>query len=84
VEGWRRADGALRRGCIDNVGGRGRVRQADSLASLDIDLAALPRMPAELGALELGKWYYLTAGEPEPHHGTTFSFPLLLRASDLQ
>ena len=58
--------------------------KADSLTSLGVDVANLPRMPAELGAMEPGKWYYLPAGDPEPHHGTTFPFPLLLRASDLQ
>jgi hypothetical protein len=58
--------------------------KADSLTSLGVDVANLPRMPAKLGAMEPGKWYYLPAGEPEPHHGTTFPFPLLLRASDLQ
>lgn len=58
--------------------------KAESLTSLGIDVASLPRMPAELGAMAPGKWYYLPAGAPEPHHGTTFAFPLLLRASDLQ
>ena len=58
--------------------------KADSLASLGVDVASLPRMPAQLGAMEPGKWYYLPAGALEPHHGTTFPFPLLLRASDLQ
>ena len=58
--------------------------KADSLTSLGVDVANLPRTPAKLGAKEPGKWYYLPAGKPEPHHGTTFSFPLLLRASDLQ
>ena len=58
--------------------------KADSLAGPGIDVTTLPRMPAKLGAMEPGMWYYLPAGEPEPHHGTTFPFPLLLRASDLQ
>ena len=58
--------------------------KADSLTSLGVDVANLPRMPAKLAAMEPGKWYYLPAGEPEPHHGTSFAFPLLLRASDLQ
>jgi hypothetical protein len=58
--------------------------RADSFTSLGINVASLPRMPAELGAMEPGKWYYLPAAEPEPHHGATFPFPLLLRASDLQ
>jgi len=58
--------------------------KADSFTSLGIDVTSLPRMPAKLGAMEPGKWYYLPGDEPEPHHGGTFPFPLLLRASDLQ
>jgi hypothetical protein len=58
--------------------------KADSFTSVGIDVTSLPRMPAKLGAMEPGKWYYLPADEPEPHHGANFPFPLLLRASDLQ
>jgi hypothetical protein len=58
--------------------------KADSLTGVGVDVASLPRMPAKLGAMEPGKWYYLPAGELEPHHGASFAFPLLLRASDLQ
>ena len=58
--------------------------KADSFTSLGIDVTSLPRMPAKLDAMGPGKWYYLPANEPEPHHGATFPFPLLLRASDLQ
>jgi hypothetical protein len=58
--------------------------KADSLTSGGVEIASLARMPTKLGAMEPGKWYYLPAGEPEPHHGTTFSFPLLIRASNLQ
>lgn len=58
--------------------------KAESFTSIGIDVTGLLRMPAKLGAMEPGKWYYLPADEPEPHHGATFPFPLLLRASDLQ
>jgi hypothetical protein len=58
--------------------------KADSFTSVGIDVTSLPRMPAQLGAMEPGQWYYLPAGAPEPHHGTSFPFALLLRASDLQ
>jgi hypothetical protein len=58
--------------------------KADSFTRLGIDVTSLPRMPAKLGAMEPGQWYYLAAGELEPHHGTPFSFPLLLRASNLE
>lgn len=57
--------------------------RADSLAgSLDVD--NLPRFPGKLGAMEPNKWYYLPAGEHEPHHGGRFPFPLLLRATNIQ
>ena len=58
--------------------------KADSFTSRGVDVTILPRMPAKLGAMEPGTWCYLPAGEPEPHHGGTFPFPLVLRASDLQ
>jgi hypothetical protein len=58
--------------------------EADSLTSHGVDVRGLPPMPAELGAMTPGQWYYLAAGEPEPHHGDSFPFPLLVRASDLR
>lgn len=55
----------------------------DTLAgSLDVD--KLPRFPGKLGAMEPNKWYYLPAGALEPHHGTRFPFPLLMRATNIQ
>ncbi len=57
--------------------------RVDSLAgSLDVD--KLPRFPGKLGAMEPNKWYYLPAWHHEPHHGTRFPFPLLLRATNIQ
>lgn len=50
--------------------------------SLDVD--RLPRFPGKLGGMEPNTWYYLPAGEYEPHHGTRFPFPLLLRATNIQ
>lgn len=58
--------------------------EADSLASQGLNVEELPRMPDKLGAMKPGQWYYLPAGAPEPHHGTEFPFPLLLRASNLE
>ncbi len=49
-----------------------------------LDVEKLPRFPGKLGAMEPNKWYYLPAGEHEPHHGTRFPFPLLLRATSIQ
>ena len=58
--------------------------KADSLTSVGVDVASLPPMPAQLGVMEPGQWYYWAAGEPKPHRGATFPFPRLLRASNLQ
>ncbi len=49
-----------------------------------LDVQKLPRFPGKLGAMEPNKWYYLPAREHEPHHGTRFPFPLLLRATNIQ
>ncbi len=58
--------------------------QAASLTEAGVDVASLPRMPSELGAMEPGKWYYLPAGEFEPHHGKALPMPLLIRASNIE
>ncbi len=57
--------------------------KAGSMTDAGVDVTGLPRMPAELGAMEPGKWYYLPAGEFEPHHGKKIGVPLLIRASNL-
>jgi hypothetical protein len=31
-----------------------------------------------------GQWYFLPAGELEAHHGIKFSFPLLIRATNIK
>ncbi len=58
--------------------------KAGSLTDAGIDVTGLPRMSGKLGAMETGKWYYLPAGEFEPHHGGKFDVPLLIRASNLE
>jgi hypothetical protein len=58
--------------------------KASSMTDAGVDVTGLPRMPAELGAMEPGKWYYLPAGEFEPHHGKKLGVPLLIRASNLE
>ena len=58
--------------------------KASSLTDAGIDVMGLPGMPGKLGAMEPGKWYYLPAGEFEPHHGGEFKVPLLIRASNLE
>jgi hypothetical protein len=57
--------------------------KASSFSDAGVQVAGLPRMPGELGAMEPGKWYYLPAGEFEPHHGKKMPVPLLIRASNL-
>jgi hypothetical protein len=57
---------------------------ADSLVKAGVNLDGLPRFPGKLGAMTPNQWYYLKAGEAEPHHGRTFPFPLMMRASDIQ
>lgn len=49
-----------------------------------VDVTKLPRFPGKLGSMEPNQWYYLPAGELEPHHGKKFPFPLLLRATDIE
>ncbi len=58
--------------------------KANSLTDAGVDVTTLPRMPSKLGAMEPGTWYYLPAGEFEPHHGGKFDVPLLIRASNLE
>lgn len=53
---------------------------ADSLVKAGIKLDKLPRFPGKLGSMRPNQWYYLPAGAYEPHHGTRFSFPLIMRA----
>lgn len=57
--------------------------RADSMAG-GLEIGKLPRFPGKLGAMEPNKWYYLPAGQHEPHHGTRFPFALLLRATNIQ
>ena len=57
---------------------------AEPLVKAGIDVAALPKFPGKLGAMTPNQWYFLPAGDPEPHHGTTFPFPLLIRATNLK
>ena len=57
--------------------------RADSMAA-GLEVEKLPRFPGGLNSMEPNTWYYLPAGEFEPHHGTRFPFPLLLRATNIQ
>jgi len=57
---------------------------ADPLIKAGINVTQLPRFPGRLGSMTAGQWYYLPAGEFEPHHGVKFPFPLLLKATSLK
>jgi hypothetical protein len=49
-----------------------------------VNVEKLPRFPGKLGAMTLNQWYYLPAGELEPHHNETFKFPMLIKASSIK
>ena len=56
---------------------------AEPMIKAGLHVESLPRFPGTLGSMTPNQWYFLPAGEPEPHHGTTFSFPLLIKASNI-
>ncbi len=49
-----------------------------------VDVEKLPRSPGTLGSMTPNQWYYLPAGELEPHHNAKFPFPLLIKASNVK
>ncbi len=57
---------------------------AEPLLKAGINVATLPKFPGGLGSMTPGQWYFLAAGEPEPHHGTKFPFPILIRATNIK
>ncbi len=57
---------------------------AAPLIEAGLDVTKLKRFPGKLGAMEPNVWYYLPAGELEPHHGRKFPFPLLIKAVNLK
>lgn len=57
---------------------------AESLIKAGIEVDKLPRLPKDLGQMTPNQWYYLPAGEMDPHHGMKFPFPLMIRASNLE
>ena len=58
--------------------------KADSMIKAGVEVDKLPRLPGKLGAMEPGTWYYLPAGEFEPHHGKKLPMALLVRASNIE
>lgn len=57
---------------------------ARPLLAAGIDVDRLPRFPRGLRTMRPGQWYYLPAGEMEPHHGKALPFPVLMRATDVR
>ena len=57
---------------------------AEPLVKAGVNVANLPRFPGGLNSMTSGQWYFLPAGELEPHHGTKFPFPLLIRATNIK
>jgi hypothetical protein len=57
---------------------------ARPLIEARMDVAKLPLHDGQLGTMRPNTWYYLPAGELEPHHGAKMPFPILMRASNLQ
>lgn len=49
-----------------------------------IDVEKLPRLPKTLGSMTPNQWYYLPAGEHDPHHGRSWPFPMLVKASNIK
>jgi hypothetical protein len=43
----------------------------------------LQRFCGKLGCMENDTWYYLPAGEYEPHHAVKFPFPIMMKAMDI-
>lgn len=59
--------------------------KAQSFIDAGIDVTKLPRLPAKLGVMENGQWYYLPKDSAEPHHGAAaFPVALMVRATDIQ
>lgn len=56
---------------------------AESLIKAGVDVKKLPRFPGKLGSMRPTQWYFLPAGELEPHHGIKFPFPIMMKASNL-
>jgi hypothetical protein len=55
-----------------------------SLVKAGVTVQKLPRFDGKLGSMTPNQWYYLPAGEFEPHHGMKFPFPLMIRATNIK
>jgi hypothetical protein len=57
---------------------------AEPLIKAGIRVDGLPRFPGGLGTMTPNQWYFLPAGELDPHHGLKWPFPILIRAANLE
>ena len=57
--------------------------KADSLKGV-VEVGSLPRAPTELGLMKPNQWYYLPAGQYDPHHGKAAKADLLVRAANIK
>jgi len=57
---------------------------AKPLMAAGANFDGLPRHNGKLGGMEPNQWYFLAAGEYEPHHGKKLPFPVLIRASNIK
>ena len=56
---------------------------AKPLIEAGINVTDLPRFPGGLGSMKPNQWYFLPAGDFEPHHGKKMPIPLLIKATNL-
>jgi hypothetical protein len=56
---------------------------AEPLIKAGFKVETLPQFPGKLGSMTPNQWYFLPAGEVDPHHGMKFPFPLLLKAVNI-
>jgi len=56
---------------------------AEPLINAGLKLNQLQRFSGKLGSMKPKQWYFLPAGAYEPHHGVRFSFPVLMRAVNI-
>ena len=57
---------------------------AKALIDAGLDVSQFPKHPGTLGSMQPNQWYYVPAGQLEPHHGVKFPFPLLVKAANLE
>lgn len=57
---------------------------AKPLIAAGVNVDKLPLHPGTLGSMKPGQWYFLPAGQFEPHHGKKLPIPLMIRASNLE